>query len=241
MLKGNVGYMAPEYLRFQELDRRSGPVLSRRGPVRASIARAAVRRRRHRHRRAANRRRAAPDIFEVRDVPPELAALLFELLAKDREVRPATALAVAKRLEQIAADLAAIEGPFDVAAFMDSELPAARRELGARNRSRPGGAACHGRGASRGECGVRQSRRGRPEWRRARAPGSARNRGRRGCCGDRGGSMLAASRLSRRPGGETAAFAPGHAELWAGGWHNCALRGGGELAVLGEQRARTAR
>src|SRR5947209_12577179 len=113
VLKGNVGYMAPEYLRFQELDGRSdlfalGVVLHEAltrerlydGNDSAAIARRIL-------------EEPAPDIFEERDVPPELAALLFELMAKDRTLRPPSALAVATRLEQIAADLAHAEGPFD--------------------------------------------------------------------------------------------------------------------------------
>ena len=89
VLKGNVGYMAPEYLRFQELDGRSdlfalGVVLHETltrerlydGDDSAAIARRIL-------------DEPAPDIFEERDVPPELAALLFELMAKDRDAAAA--------------------------------------------------------------------------------------------------------------------------------------------------------
>ncbi len=128
VLKGNVGYMAPEYLRFQELDGRSdlfalGVVLHETltrerlydGDDSAAIARRIL-------------DEPAPDIFEERDVPPELAALLFELMAKDRTLRPPTALAAAARLEQISADLALAEGPFDLQAFLDAELSSMREE-----------------------------------------------------------------------------------------------------------------
>ncbi len=128
VLKGNVGYMAPEYLRFQELDGRSdlfalGVVLYETltrerlydGDDSAAIARRIL-------------DEPAPDIFEQRDVSPELAALLFELMAKDRASRPPNALAVATRLEEIAAELAHGEGAFDLPAFLQAELGPMREQ-----------------------------------------------------------------------------------------------------------------
>src|SRR5215831_10150315 len=127
VLKGNIGYMAPEQLRFQELDGRSDlfslgvvlyEMLARErlyaGEDAAAIARRIV-------------EEPPPDIFEIRDVPPELAALLFDLLAKDPHQRPPTALAAAARLDAIAAELAGAEGPFDIPAFLDRELASARQ------------------------------------------------------------------------------------------------------------------
>ena len=142
VLKGNVGYMAPEYLRFQELDGRSdlfalGVVLYETltrerlydGDDSAAIARRIL-------------DEPAPDIFEQRDVSPELAALLFELMAKDRTSRPPSALAVATRLEEIAAELAHGEGAFDLPAFLQAELgtmrdAAPRGDRRRRSRLRP--------------------------------------------------------------------------------------------------------
>ncbi|HEY3592309.1 MAG TPA: protein kinase, partial [Polyangiaceae bacterium] len=128
VLKGKIGYMAPEYLRFEKLDRRSDlfalgivlyELLTRErmyaGDDSATIARRIL-------------DEPPLDIFEVRDVPPELASLLFDLLAKDRALRPPDALTVATALESIAASLAAGEGPFDVSEFLESELGALREE-----------------------------------------------------------------------------------------------------------------
>src|SRR5215471_6084417 len=128
VLKGNIGYMAPEHLRFQDVDARSdlfslGVVLYEmlaRERMYAGDDAAAVARR--------ILEEPPPDIFEIRDVPPELAALLFDLLAKDREQRPPDALSVATRLDAIAADLAAAAGPFDIPAFLAAELASRRQE-----------------------------------------------------------------------------------------------------------------
>src|SRR5882724_11967740 len=128
VLKGSVGYMAPEYLRFHEVDGRSDlfalgvvlyEMLTRErlygGSETSAIARRII-------------EEPPPDIFDARDVPPELAALLFELMAKDRELRPPDALALSARLEDIAAGLAADQGPFDVVAFLQAELAPMREE-----------------------------------------------------------------------------------------------------------------
>jgi len=128
VLKGSVGYMAPEYLRFHEVDGRSDlfalgvvlyEMLTRErlygGSETSAIARRII-------------EEPPPDIFDARDVPPELAALLFELMAKERELRPPDALALSARLEDIAAGLAADQGPFDVVAFLQAELAPMREE-----------------------------------------------------------------------------------------------------------------
>src|SRR5450432_2449843 len=64
-----------------------------------------------------------PDIGEVRnDVPPELCELLFEMLAKERDSRPATAAEIASRLEGILAVLIAEEGSVTVSDYMSQHF-----------------------------------------------------------------------------------------------------------------------
>jgi eukaryotic-like serine/threonine-protein kinase len=92
VLKGNMGYLSPEQLRFEEADRRAD--FFSLGVTLYELLSG--------HRLYSNRdgfdgtRRILteppPDIGEERsDVPPELCELLFELLAKDRQNRPPTA------------------------------------------------------------------------------------------------------------------------------------------------------
>lgn len=123
LLKGKTGYMAPEQLRFETIDRRVdlfslGVVLYEmlagdrlyRGKDLPETARMIL-------------HAPPPDIGSVRnDVPPEIVELLFELLAKDREVRPATAKDVENRLEAAITSLAQEHGTFDIEAFLRVEL-----------------------------------------------------------------------------------------------------------------------
>ena len=122
LLKGKTGYMSPEQLRFETIDRRAdlfslGVVLYEclaaerlyRGKDLPETARMIL-------------HAPPPDIGAVRaDVPPEIVELLFELLAKDREARPSTAKEVENRLEA-AIHVLAQDGAFDVEAFLKSEL-----------------------------------------------------------------------------------------------------------------------
>ncbi|MBN8612952.1 MAG: protein kinase [Deltaproteobacteria bacterium] len=123
LLKGKTGYMAPEQLRFETIDRRVdlfslGVVLYEmlagdrlyRGKDLPETARMIL-------------HAPPPDIGSVRsDVPPEIVELLFELLAKDREVRPPTAKDVENRLDAAITSLAQEHGPFDIEGFLRAEL-----------------------------------------------------------------------------------------------------------------------
>jgi serine/threonine protein kinase len=129
VLKGNMGYLSPEQLRFEEPDRRSdifslGVTLyellsgARLYPNTDGFD--------------GTRRILAeppPDIGEMRsDVPPELVELLFEMLAKDRQARPTTALEIAGRMEGILAALIAEEGSVTVADYMDQHFALERQK-----------------------------------------------------------------------------------------------------------------
>ena len=130
LLKGKVGYMAPEQLKFEEPDRRSdlfsfGVVLfemlsGERLYEADSVAETA--------RGILNE--PPPDIDDARDdVPPELVELLFELLAKEREDRPATAREVGDRLERILAELAVVEPPLSLVDYLEEHFHGEREEL----------------------------------------------------------------------------------------------------------------
>jgi serine/threonine protein kinase len=114
ILKGKLGYFAPERLRFEELDRRAdlfsfGVVLfemlaGRRlydGTDDVEVPRRIL-------------HEPAPDIADERDdAEPELVELLFQLLAKDPALRPPDARTVAHKLEQLLASAVATWGPAD--------------------------------------------------------------------------------------------------------------------------------
>ena len=240
VLKGNIGYMSPEYLRFQELDCRSdlfalGVVLyellarerlyagSETGPIARRIL-----------------EEPPPDIFEIRDVPPELTALLFELLAKDRELRPDSALWVASQLEAVSASLAAIDGPFDVGEFLQAELGDLRREQGAKieaalsasasdssPKSSPPAPTLHlhsSAAVSADSAREEPARESSETRRRAFEPRVLRRPWRWVALAAfmlLGLGVGLSSLLLRRS--ETL-LEPGQARLWAGGWHTCALR-----------------
>ena len=107
VLKGKVGYMAPEQLRFEEPDRRAD--LFALGVVLYELL--AGRRLYHGSDGSEGARRILheppPDIMDEReDAPPEIVQMLFMLLAKQPDVRPASALVVAQRLQAIQTALA---------------------------------------------------------------------------------------------------------------------------------------
>jgi serine/threonine-protein kinase len=119
VLKGKMGYLAPERLRFEEPDRRADlfsfgvvlfELLAGRRLYDSSDDVDGPRRILH---------EPPPDLADERDdAPPELVELLFELLAKDPCARPADAGLVAARLEQMLASAVALDGPSDVGPYV---------------------------------------------------------------------------------------------------------------------------
>ena len=123
LLKGKVGYMSPEQLRFERPTQRSdlfslGVVLfellsGRRlyaGSDTVAVAQKIL-------------LDPTPDIFAVRDdVPPALIELSFELLAKDPADRPESAYDVAKRLDALVDDLTQEEGALRLEEFLRSQF-----------------------------------------------------------------------------------------------------------------------
>jgi serine/threonine protein kinase len=133
VLKGNMAYLSPEQLRFQEPDRRSD--LFSLGVTLYELLSGA--------RLYANRagfdgtRRILseppPDIRALRgDVPAPLAELTLEMLAKETTGRPATALEVASRLDAVLAGLVASEGAIRVGDYMDAHFATTRERHRAR-------------------------------------------------------------------------------------------------------------
>ncbi|MGE0791130.1 MAG: serine/threonine protein kinase [Sandaracinaceae bacterium] len=103
VLKGKFGYMAPEQLRFEPIDRRAD--LFSLGVVLYEMLAGARLYKEPDPRETAYRilHEEVPDISEVRrDAPPELVRLSFLLLAKDPADRPSTAREIAQELRAIA-------------------------------------------------------------------------------------------------------------------------------------------
>jgi eukaryotic-like serine/threonine-protein kinase len=129
VLKGNMGYLSPEQLRFEEPDRRSDFF-----SLGVTLYELLSGQRLYTNTDGFDGTRRIlieppPDIGEVRsDVPPEMVELFFELLAKDRESRPATAAEIAGRLEGILATLIAEEGSVTVADYMDQHFAGQRQQ-----------------------------------------------------------------------------------------------------------------
>jgi serine/threonine-protein kinase len=129
VLKGKFGYLAPEQLRFDEPDRRSD-VFSL-GVVLFELLSG---QRLYKNREGMDGAKRIlneppPDIGEHRDdVPPELVALLFSMLAKDPAHRPSDALTVARTLEPIVAGLVELEGRAEVSDYVKNAFEAERIE-----------------------------------------------------------------------------------------------------------------
>jgi serine/threonine protein kinase len=131
VLKGKIGYMAPEQLRFEPVDRRgdlfalgvvgfevlAGERLFR-GETPSEIARAVL-------------RTEIPDLAEQRDdVPPALHELLLRMLASDPQKRPATAADIRRRLESILREWALEHGdPRDIGEFLQQSFEEHRAQV----------------------------------------------------------------------------------------------------------------
>lgn len=130
VLKGKLGYLAPERLRFEEPDRRAdlfsfGVVLFEllvgRRLYDGSDDVEGPRRILH---------EPPPDLGDERDdADPELVELLFELLAKEPAARPADAGQVARRLERMLAAAVAVHGAADVGAYLSRLFATERAAL----------------------------------------------------------------------------------------------------------------
>lgn len=119
VLKGKIAYMSPEQLQSHDVDHRSD--LFALGVVVFELLSGERLYREEELLVVAQKIIDAPipDVGEYRtDIPPPLAELMFELLSKKRELRPASAQEVAQRAEQILATLSADEGPLPVSDWM---------------------------------------------------------------------------------------------------------------------------
>ena len=139
VLKGKLGYLAPERLRFEEPDRRAD--LFSFGVVLFELL--AGRRLYDSPDDVEGPRRILheppPDLGDERDdAEPELVELLFELLAKDPAARPADAGVVARRLERMLATTVATDGPTDVGAYLAGLFATEREALRQRLARAPG-------------------------------------------------------------------------------------------------------
>jgi len=123
VLKGKIGYFAPEQLRFEHPDKRSD--LFSMGVVFYEML---TGRRLYEKRDPLDTAREilespSPIAIEGRpDLPADLARLVVELLAKQRDERPADARTVSKRLERILHELALVEEPLDIGEWIDANL-----------------------------------------------------------------------------------------------------------------------
>jgi serine/threonine-protein kinase len=133
LVKGKTGYVSPEQLRYEEADARSD--LFALGVVLFELCSG------RRLYQDVNGAPAAPRILtepppdlgdERDDVPPALTELIFTLLAKDRDDRPASAAEVARRLEAISADLEREEETISIADYVGKVFDGARREAAER-------------------------------------------------------------------------------------------------------------
>jgi eukaryotic-like serine/threonine-protein kinase len=130
VLKGKLGYISPEQLRFEEPDRRAD--LFALGVVLFELL---TGQRLYRSQESMDGPRrilteAPPDLADYRDdAEPELVALLFELLAKQREARPDTAKQVARRIESILAALTQSSTLTETTDFLAEHFADRRSEL----------------------------------------------------------------------------------------------------------------
>jgi serine/threonine-protein kinase len=202
VLKGNMSYLAPEQLRFEEPDRRSD--LFSLGVILYELL-SGERLYPNKDGFDGTRRildEPPPDIGSTRDdVPAALVELLFELLAKDRSQRPADAAQVAERLAAIADELVEDEGAVELHDYLATELGERR-------------AAEQARLARQRDEAVRRAARARLRRRAWLAGGAVL-------------VVLGSAAMVMRARPRTPAARPGTIRnVWAGGWHSCALDGG---------------
>jgi serine/threonine-protein kinase len=101
VIKGKPGYLTPEQLRHEAVDGRAD-IFSLGVVLYEMLSGARLYRGERDEVHARILTEPPPDVGERRrDVPPELAGLLFEMLAKDREDRPRGAATVAARLADV--------------------------------------------------------------------------------------------------------------------------------------------
>ena len=129
IVKGTPGYVSPEQLLFQDVDRRSD--LFALGIVIYELLSST---RLYGGRRENARDRVLselpPDIVRLRpEVPGELAELVRELLAKSPHLRPRTADEVASRLNQILRGLVEAQGPQSLADYINIHFRHTRERL----------------------------------------------------------------------------------------------------------------
>lgn len=124
ILRGKLGYMSPEQLSFEDVDRRSD--LFTLGVVLFELLSG---KRLYDHPKQILHD-PPPDIGERRpDLPPEATELLFDLLAKRPEQRPDTAGEVADRLATILPSVVLDPREADLGVFMHEHFPAAKQRV----------------------------------------------------------------------------------------------------------------
>ncbi len=156
VLKGKVGYMSPEQLRFETLDARAD--LFALGVVLYELACCERLYDGSSNEDALKRtlNEPAPDLAEVRDSAPRgLVELLFRLLAKSPSHRPASAGELANRLAELAEDLAGeADGKHRLREYAARHLAGLRRETRPLMESRDGAASESSMDATRRESGA---------------------------------------------------------------------------------------
>jgi serine/threonine-protein kinase len=130
ILKGKLGYMAPEQLRFKDQDRRSD--LFSLGVVLFELLTSTRLYPGNAPEQSAQRilEEPPPDLLDFRDdAAPELVGLIFKLLAKSAEHRPSDARSVARTLETILHELTAERDLVDTSEYLERQFADDRRRM----------------------------------------------------------------------------------------------------------------